>query len=91
MGIFGKIDAKFVKLVTAIDERYKLYEKLLTEGDPDKLKPEVRKSLELLLQELRNIKIRAWSIETGEKTEQLIKDLHEDDIMQKLGGDSDGE
>ena len=81
---FNKEDTKFVLLLKAIDERLRLYEKLLSEGDPDKFKPEVHKSLEILAQEFRNLKIRSWQIQSGEDVSKLIKDMKEEEVLAKL-------
>lgn len=80
MGLFRK-DEKFIRLVEAIDKRYKLYEKLLTEGS----EPHPA-GLKLICQEFRNLKVKAWDIEKGERVSDLIKELHEDDVKVKLGG-----
>ena len=81
---FNKEDTKFVLLIKAIDERLRLYEKLLNECDPDKFKPEVHKSLEILAQEFRNLKIRSWQIQSGEDVSKLIKDMREEEVLAKL-------
>lgn len=83
MGLF-KTDTKFKKLIEAIDERYRLYERLNT-GDPDK----IPKGLQTLLQEFKNLKIKAWDIERGDHASKLIKELHEDEIKQQVEKDGD--
>lgn len=80
MGLFDKPDAKFVKLVGEIDRRLKLYEMLVKEGSEPH-----PPGLELVFQEFRNLKIRAWSIETGDnKAVKLIKELNSFQIMDEL-------
>ena len=83
MGLFSP-DVKFVKLVAAIDERYKLYE-TLADGDPEK----VPKGLKTLLQEFRNLKIRAWDIEKGDKVARLIKDFKKEELEKKIEEEGD--
>lgn len=76
---------KFWKLIKAIDERYVLYEKIVHEGTP----PHPR-GLETLLQEFKNLKIKAWSIEKNDNnTAKLIKDLKEEELKQKISNEGD--
>ena len=83
MSLFG-IDPKFVRLVSAIDERYKLYEKLLEGSEPHP------PGLQTLAQEFRNLKVRAWSIETGDKDAvKLIKDLKEEEARKQIEENGD--
>lgn len=84
MGFFDRPDAKFIKLVEAIDERYRLYE-ILNTGDPDK----IPKGLQTLLQEFRNLKIKAWDIEKGDNAIRLVKELHEDELKQQIDEEGD--
>lgn len=84
MGFFDRPDEKFIKLVKAIDERYRLYE-ILNTGDPDK----IPKGLQTLLQEFRNLKIKAWDIEKGDNAIRLVKELHEDELKQQIDENGD--
>ena len=80
MGLFdGGYKAKFWQLVNAIDERYKLYE-MLNSGNPNNVPP----GLQTLLQEYKNLKIRAWSIEKNDSVAQLIKDLKQEELQQQI-------
>lgn len=79
MGFFGKTDVKFVQLVSAIDERYRLYEKLVSEGSEPH-----PPGLLTLLQEFKNLKIRSWDIQTGGNATKLVQELHEDDLKEQL-------
>lgn len=79
MGFFGKTDVKFVQLVSAIDERYRLYEKLVSEGSEPH-----PPGLLTLLQEFKNLKVRAWDIETNGNASALVKKLHEDELKEQL-------
>lgn len=84
MGLFG-IDAKFVKLVAVIDERLSLYE-LLAQGDPEKVPPGIK----TLVQEFRNLKVRAWSIEKNNNdAAKYVRDMHEEDIRKMIKKDGD--
>ena len=86
MGLFG-IDTKFVKLVAAIDERLKVYE-LLSQGDPDHIPPGIK----TLAQEFRNLKIRAWDIQTGKNDAvKYVKELHVEDIKAQIEKNGDME
>lgn len=81
MSLFEKhTDVKFIKLVTAIDQRLKIYEKLLKEASEPH-----PKGLELVAQEFRNLKIKAWDIEKNTEVYDLVKDITEDEIKQKVG------
>lgn len=84
MSLFGH-DTKFVRLVTAIDERLRVYE-LLAEGDPDKVPPGIK----TLAQEFRNLKIKAWSIEKNNNdAAKYVHDLHETDLTRIIEKDGD--
>lgn len=81
MGLFNRdYKTKFIKLIAAIDERYKLYETLVTKGaEPHP------PGLETVLQEFRNLKIKAWDIETGKNDAvKLIKDFTEEELRQRI-------
>ena len=79
MGFFDKTDVKFVQLVSVIDERYRLYEKLISEGSEPH-----PPGLLTLLQEFKNLKVRAWDIESNGNASALVKKLHEDELKGQL-------
>lgn len=79
MGFFGKTDVKFVQLVSVIDERYRLYEKLISEGSEPH-----PPGLLTLLQEFKNLKVRAWDIESNGNASALVKKIHEDELKEQL-------
>lgn len=79
MGFFDKTDVKFVQLVSVIDERYRLYEKLISEGSEPH-----PPGLLTLLQEFKNLKVRAWDIESNGNASALVKKIHEDELKEQL-------
>ena len=86
MGLFGnEYKDKYWKLVQAIDDRYRLYELLVTKGS----KPHP-KGIETLLQEFKNLKLRAWAIEKGDnQVAKIIKDLREEELRLELAEKGD--
>lgn len=79
MSLFGGTDVKFKRLIEAIDERLRLYERIISEGSEPH-----PPGLLTLQQEFRNLKIKAWDIETGHKDAQLIHDLHEEEAKKQI-------
>ena len=84
MKLFSKASPDFRKLVDAIDERYRLYELLVSQGSEPH-----PPGLLTLLQEFKNLKIKAWDIEQGDHAARLIKELHEDDLKKQIGEEGD--
>ena len=80
MGLFNKPDTKFIRLVSEIDKRLKVYEKLVVEGNEPH-----PPGLEMVYQEFKNLKIRAWAIETGDnKATELVKDFTDSEVLDEL-------
>lgn len=85
MGLLdGGYKTKFWKLISAIDERLRIYE-MLTSGNPDKVPP----GLATLRQEFRNLKVKAWNIETGDDVVKLIKDFKQEELQQQIDEEGD--